>query len=368
MASASSPPAASGVSRTGLAALLGRRLQPLGSRITQGIATTLTAALHAAGLQLDIEAQPAPSPPSAAPPGRSPMPATASPPLSYRPTVPIPTGLGSSHPASVPPARADISPVPNAPQSGSRPPTPVEVMNAVQSAVVGAVQAVSGTVAGVRAATDAARAASNTASGAASVAAGVATVATGFFPQLTKVGLGVKQAPVNRPGMRPQRRVADIIASPMGRTPLADSASAARPQKRIQRVPMVRAKSSLDLSRNSKTRRVRSYSDLAMRPQLGLKPHEILLKVATLTLGKTLLGFLEAGARAQQQALSRVNDRMSQKQIMLLGMLPAQYIVQKLPPKVVEPPSASATPMADHSPQASANAPSTAGGAFKIRY
>ena len=86
---------------------------------------------------------------------------------------------------------------------------------------------------------------------------------------------------------------------------------------------MVRAKSSLELSRKEKTRKRRSYDDLQMKPQIGLTPHEILLKVASLGLGKTLLGLLEAGARGQQKALQRSSERLSQKQIMLLGMLPA---------------------------------------------
>ena len=102
-----------------------------------------------------------------------------------------------------------------------------------------------------------------------------------------------------------------------------------------------------------------------MKPQIGLTPHEVLLKVATLALGKTLLGLLEAGARGQQKALQRASERMSQKQVMLLGMLPAQYIVQKLPPQ----PEVSADSSASSSPeQVERPAAGKPGGTFKIRY
>lgn len=245
-------------------------------------------------------------------------------------------------------------------------------MTAVQNAVVGAVSVVSGTIAGVGAARDAAVAVAKTASGAATVAGGMATVASGFFPQLAALGIGVPKAPKapkNRPGMPPQRRVADIIANPMGKSPPPGAPTAAgavpHPTRRVKRIPLVRAKSSLELSRKEKTRKRRSYDDLQMKPQIGLTPHEVLLKVATLALGKTLLGLLEAGARGQQKALQRASERMSQKQVMLLGMLPAQYIVQKLPPQ----PEVSADSSAASSPeQVDRPAAGKPGGTFKIRY
>lgn len=363
----------------GLASRLVRRLLPVREQLSEGIATTLNSALKLTGLKLQIEETqkpaPAPSPPApgtaVGPGGPNSFTATTTSRPQFtgipRPTVKVPSGP------------AAIAPVPRATPRG---PTPMQVMNAVQGAVVGAVKVVSGTYDGVKATAEAVRAASKTATGAASVASGVATVASGFFPQLAALGIGVQKAPQkapkNRPGMPPQRRVADIIANPIGKKPqVLDANGNPVPARRVQRMPMVRPKSSLELKRKDKAPKVRSYSDLAMRPQIGLSPHEILLKVATLTLGKTLLGFLEAGARAQQQALQRVNERMSQKQIMLLGMLPAQYVVAKLPPQPADPPPPSAT---DHqsspAPQAQSTSqipssgagPTNPGGSFKIRY
>lgn len=251
-------------------------------------------------------------------------------------------------------------------------------MTAVQNAFGGAVKVISGTIDSVGAAIDAGRAVGKTATGAASVATGVATVASGFFPKLAALGIGVKKAPKNRPGMPPRRRVADIIANPIGRAkPESEPGSAEgvqappRPVRRVQRLPMVRPKSSLEMSRKEKAAKPRSYADLQMKPQMGLTPHEILLKVATIALGKTLIGFLESGARAQQKALKGASDRLSQKQIMLLGMLPAQYIVKRLP-------QVQAEAQAQH--QAAAPADSAPGGTpgqgtgpgpgsgFKIRY
>lgn len=356
------PPGRSSEASEGkLLGLLRKRLQPVGDRLTGEIASTLNGALRAAGLKLEIETP-------------------ASPPATPRPFVPFPPaagigpGPGVIRPAFTQPYPVIPPPPPPPAKQAPRGPTPVQVMAAVQNAVVGAVSMVSGTVAGVGAARDAARAASKTATGAASVATGAATVASAFFPKLAALGIGVPKAPKNRPGMRPQRRVADIIANPMGRTPPPTLAGGgpldpSRPVKRIQRIPMVRAKSSLDLSRREKTQKPRSYADLQMRPQLGLTPHEILLKVATLALGKTLLGFLEAGARSQQKALQKVNERMSQKQIMLLGMLPAQYVVNRLPAAPDEPPTTpSARPQSDQSHQVSPNFPGSTSGAFKVRY
>jgi hypothetical protein len=253
-------------------------------------------------------------------------------------------------------------------------------MSAVQGAVVGAVKVVSGAMAGVEAARDAASAIGKSGDGAAKVARGLVTVASGFFPQLAGLGKS-PQPPQNRAGRPPQRRVVVPAAKASGRipfsgpTPAAGSGPAAAavappasppiPTQRVQRIPMVRARSSLDLSRNQKTRKRRSYDDLALRMQIGLTPHEILLKVATLALGKTLLGVLEAGARGQQKALQRASERISQKQIMLLGMLPAQYIVQRLPPQ----PALSSTPSAAPTPEPAERASTLKpGGPFKIRY
>ena len=357
----------------GLWSRIRHQLSPMSESLTGGIASTLNGALKAAGLKLEVGAPPLEPQTRAAADG-VPTRGISSP-------LPGRSGLNSVYPSriSVPPKAVGVPSPVGRPIVVAKPapeplagPTPVQVMSAVQNAVVGAVNMVSGTIAGVRAAGEAARAAGKTATGAADVASGVATVASGFFPPLTKLGIGVKKAPKNRPGMRPQRRVAEIIANPIGKTPPPDpkapKTAEPRPVKRIQRIPMVRAKSSLELSRRGKSRKVRSYADLQMRPQLGLTPHEILLKVATLALGKTLLGFLEAGARSQQQALQRVNDRMSQKQIMLLGMLPAQYIVQKLPPQPSEASVASEKPLAEKPNSVSVEAPSGSNGAFKIRY
>lgn len=357
---------------SGLLGRLRSSLQPARERITSGIASTLTGVLNAAGLKLEIEAtppsadaqalpqvvpQPQPRGPLSPLPTMSPLPVMPGLPVAAAPARPVVAPLSQPYPLTPPPPRG---------------PTQVQVMTAVQRAVSGAVKVVSGTVDGVRAAGAAARAASTTATGAGAVASGVATVASGFFPQLAALGIGVPKAPKNRPGMRPQRRVADIIANPMGRAPQpAGPGEPARPVRRVQRLPMVRPKSSLALTRNENRPKLRTYSDLQMRPQIGLTPHEILLKVATITLGKTLLGFLEAGARSQQQALQRVGARMSEKQIMLLGMLPAQYIAMRMPPTPVAaeaPPTPSARPSSDPASPAQPSASSSASGAFKIRY
>lgn len=350
-------------------------MQAVRARIEGGFASAINSALSAAGLRVSVKSPPEVAPPrppvaplippvSARSEGGAPRPF---PPAEFTSTprplppgrVAVPESAAPSSPAGSAEAAAPPRPIsppkvfPKAPLLPIKPvraaaapkppvlgPTPVQVMTAVQNAVVGAVSVVSGTLAGAAAARDAAVAVAKTASGAASVAGGVATVASGFFPQLASLGIGVPKAPKapkNRPGMPPQRRVADIIANPMGKSPPPGSPSAGGavplPTKRVKRIPMIRAKSSLELSRKEKTRKRRSYEDLQMKPQIGLTPHEVLLKVATLALGKTLLGLLEAGARGQQKALQRASERMSQKQVMLLGMLPAQYIVQKLPPQ-----------------------------------
>lgn len=364
-----------------------RRLLPVREQLSEGIAKTLNSALRVAGLNLQIEESkqapapvPAPVPaPAQAPKASSPAPAsTAGPSGPHTSTAsttsrPQFTGVPQST-VNTQSSPAAIAPLQKVPPRG---PTPIQVMNAVQGAVVGAVKVVSGTYDGVKAAAEAARAASKTATGAASVASGVATVASGFFPQLAALGIGVQKAPKNRPGMPPQRRVADIIANPIGKKPqVLDANGDPVPVRRVQRMPMVRPKSSLELKRKDKSPKVRSYSDLQMRPQIGLSPHEILLKVATLTLGKTLLGCLEGAARAQQQALQRINERMSQKQILLLGMLPAQYLVARLPPQPADPPPASATERpstpgqqtAQPTGQGSSAGPNNPSGLFKIRY
>lgn len=268
-------------------------------------------------------------------------------------------------PAAAASSSASAPSAPKAPRPVPQGPTPVQVMNAVQGAVVGAVKVVSGTIDGVGAAIDAGRAVSKSATGAAKVASGLATVASGFYPQLAALGIGVQRPPKNKPGVPPRRKVSEILANPIGRTqPGAPGAAGAppRPMKRVQRIPMVRPKSSLALGRKESAPKPRSYADMQMKPQIGLTPHEILLKVATIALGKTLLGFLEAGARSQQKALQGVSERMSQKQIMLLGMLPAQYIVSRLPQAQPEAPAAtakSATAAPDPAPGA---------GGVKIRY
>ena len=377
-----------------------RGLDSVRARIEGGFAAAINSALSAAGLRVSVQSPPPPSPP---PP---PVIPTTARPADGAPR-PFPPADFTSTPRPAPPVRPaepprPFPPAPSAPASrpalstGSllsfvraprpsrgtalaapakppvRGPTPVQVMTAVQNAVVGAVSVVSGTIAGVGAARDAAVAVAKTASGAATVAGGMATVASGFFPQLAALGIGVPKAPKapkNRPGMPPQRRVADIIANPLGKSPPPGAPIAAgaapHPTRRVKRIPLVRAKSSLELSRKEKTRKRRSYDDLQMKPQIGLTPHEVLLKVATLALGKTLLGLLEAGARGQQKALQRASERMSQKQVMLLGMLPAQYIVQKLPPQ----PEVSADSSASSSPeQVERPAAGKPGGTFKIRY
>ena len=395
----------SGAAPQGQTSSAQRSLQAVRARIEGGFASAINSALSAAGLRLSVK-----SPPAAVVPPRAPAPPLVTPakarteggaPRSFPPAEftstprPLPPGRfetpGSSSPSSLgesaeaaassrpvrPPMvfpKAPLLPIKSvraaaAPKPPVRGPTPVQVMTAVQNAVVGAVSVVSGTLAGAAAARDAAVAVAKTATGAASVAGGMATVASGFFPQLASLGIGVPKAPKNRPGMPPQRRVADIIANPMGKSAPPGSpgagGAAPHPTKRVQRIPMIRAKSSLEMSRKEKTRKRRSYEDLQMKPQIGLTPHEVLLKVATLALGKTLLGLLEAGARGQQKALQRASERMSQKQVMLLGMLPAQYIVAKLPP---QPQIAAEAPAPGAAEPVERSGVARPGGSFKIRY
>lgn len=383
-----------------------RNLLAVRARIESGFAAAINSALNAAGLRISVQSPPPPvvSAPPVAPVGNraqggAPRPfppadftAVPAPPIEAKPAAPLRTFppakseaavsktaqlasallAFSKNPLSQTPLLSAHSTVPVTPAKPVvRGPTPVQVMSAVQNAVVGAVNVVSGTIAGVGAARDAAVAVAKTATGAASVAGGMATVASGFFPQLAALGIGVPKAPKapkNRPGMPPQRRVADIIANPLGKSPPPGAPAAGGPPlptRRVKRIPLVRAKSSLEMSRKEKTRKRRSYEDLQMKPQIGLTPHEVLLKVATLALGKTLLGLLEAGARGQQRALQRASERMSQKQVMLLGMLPAQYIVQKLPQQSEVPVDKS---QAHSSEQVERPAAGKPGGTFKIRY
>lgn len=380
-----------------------RSLQAVRARIEGGFASAINSALSAAGLRVSVQSPPVAVSPPRAPAAPRVTPFTSRtdggaprpfPPAEFtatpRPLPPggaaapgadgaasSPGGAGAATPPPRPPMvfpKAPLLPLKPvraaaAPKQPVRGPTPVQVMTAVQNAVVGAVSVVSGTLAGAAAARDAAVAVAKTATGAASVAGGMATVASGFFPQLASLGIGVPKAPKNRPGMPPQRRVADIIANPMGKSPPPGSPSAGgappHPTRRVQRIPMIRPKSSLEMSRKEKTRKRRSYEDLQMKPQIGLTPHEVLLKVATLALGKTLLGLLEAGARGQQKALQRASERMSQKQVMLLGMLPAQYIVQKLPP---QPQIAAEAPAPGAAEPVERPGVPRPGGPFKIRY
>ena len=373
---------ASTKSEGGLSGLFRRQIAAARDHMEHRVATTLSSAFSAAGLRIAIQPSAAQSPAAPVSPVSPPVPpatatATAAapgpamrpfPPADSTPFVPPSKAAPAT---AAPPANTPIEPARNIGRKVQAPPapqgpTPVQVMTAVQSAVVGAVRVVSGTIDGVGAAMDAGRAASKTATGAASLASGVATVASGFFPQLSALGIGVPKAPKSRTGAPPCRKLDEILANPIGRAkPVTEGAAAPspRPTKRVQRLPMVRPKSSLDLARKESAPKPRSYNDLQMRPQIGLTPHEILLKVATITLGKTLLGFLESGARSQQKALQRVSERMSQKQIMLLGMLPAQFIVSRLPPQqpvTTRPETEGSTP--------SESVPGQTPSGFKLRY
>ena len=237
-----------------------RSMQAVRARIEGGFASAINSALSAAGLRVSVK-----SPPEVAPPPRPPVAPLIPPRSEGGAPRPFPPAEFTSTPRPVPPGRVaapesaapsspagsaaapprPISPpmvFPKAPLLPIKPvraaaapkppvlgPTPVQVMTAVQNAVVGAVSVVSGTLDGAAAARDAAVAVAKTASGAATVAGGVATVASGFFPQLASLGIGVPKAPKapkNRPGMPPQRRVADIIANPMGKSPPPGSPSA----------------------------------------------------------------------------------------------------------------------------------------------
>ena len=98
--------------------------------------------------------------------------------------------------------------------------------------------------------------------------------------------------------------------------------------RKSQLLPPEQPKSSLDLRGREQGPRRRSYDALQTRPQRGLLPHEILLKIATLALGKTLLARLQLGAQRQQQILQRESDRMSGKQSALLKQLPSEFFAQ----------------------------------------
>lgn len=137
--------------------------------------------------------------------------------------------------------------------------------------------------------------------------------------------------PKNQLGRPPQRRIPQAVSAksvaipqhgtepeiePVSSKQIDDSAKTA-----VTRTPLLRPKSSLQAAREHQLLRRRTYEDLQLRPQRGLSPHEILLKIATLTLGKSLLAQLMAGAERQQVAMQRATHRLSHRQGVLLGLL-----------------------------------------------
>lgn len=137
---------------------------------------------------------------------------------------------------------------------------------------------------------------------------GVADALTGTFE---RVGLDLQVVHGNDQGAPAAARVE---APPMK-----------APAKLVQRQPLARPKSSLSVAR-ARARRPRSLSDLRTGPRAGMKPHEILIKMAGVSLGQSLLGAIEGSVRRQLEGLKRESARLADKQVALLCMLPSSLL------------------------------------------
>ncbi len=150
--------------------------------------------------------------------------------------------------------------------------------------------------------------------------------------------------------------VGSLIGTSMGRRPSSGLPSSIPKTTRvIRRRPLARPKSSLDMMRSPGRRRPKSYADLAVRQTAGLKPHEILMKVATYQLGQMLLGVLQRSAQAQLDATTSAKRRLTERQIQLLSRLP-MAILERILANVPQP----ALPPASKPGKAAAGKPAEA--------
>ncbi|UQA57621.1 hypothetical protein [Polyangium aurulentum] len=136
----------------------------------------------------------------------------------------------------------------------------------------------------------------------------------------------------------------------------ARAPAAAKPQQARQ--PLARPKSSLSVAR-ARSRRPRSLSDLRSGPRAGMKPHEILIKMAGVSLGQSLVGAIEGSVRRQLEGLERESARLADKQVALICMLPASILDQMT--------QCSAPPALEPAP-APAPAPGQGSTGFRMRY
>ncbi len=131
--------------------------------------------------------------------------------------------------------------------------------------------------------------------------------------------------------------VGSLIGTSMGQRQTSRLPSSIPKSTRvIRRRPLARPKSSLDLLRSPGRRRPKSYADLAIRQTAGLKPHEILMKVATYQLGQMLLGVLQRSAQAQLDATTAAKRKLTERQIQLLSRLP-MAILERILANVPQP-------------------------------
>ena len=88
-----------------------------------------------------------------------------------------------------------------------------------------------------------------------------------------------------------------------------------------------------------------------------MKPHEILIKMAGVSLGQSLVGAIERSVRRQLEGLERESARLADKQAALIGMLGSSILEQMT--------QASAPPALEPAP---APAPAPASTGFRMRY
>ncbi len=173
---------------------------------------------------------------------------------------------------------------------------------------------------------------------------GVAGALTGTFE---RVGLDLqvvhcdnRQAPAAAPAAAPEVKAA--------------------PARPVQvRQPLARPKSSLAVAR-ARTRRPRSLSDLRSGPRAGMKPHEILIKMAGVSLGQSLIGAIEGSVRRQLEGLERESARLADKQVSLICMLPASLLDEVAQRCAIEAPAPA--------PALEAAAPAPTNPGFRMRY
>jgi hypothetical protein len=143
--------------------------------------------------------------------------------------------------------------------------------------------------------------------------------------------------------------------------PPAAPAKARPPQARQQ---LARPKSSLAVTR-ARSRRPRSLSDLRSGPRAGMKPHEILIKMAGVSLGQSLIGAIEGSVRRQLEGLERESARLADKQVSLVCMLPSSILEQVAQNCAISAPTPA--PALEAAP-APTPAPAPAPAGFRMRY